>query len=192
MTTPERRSIDESLLAAANDQVSRRFIAAWLGWRRGALLPKRAEIELGDVKEMLGRVILFELIGPDDIRVKVAGSQLRDHAAFEATGKNFAELTPPGQWPLRQWRMQEMAGRPCGGVMISRDGQTRGDGVTFETVTLPIEPDHAGKPRLLLSNVAVRGGIYEPPVEGRPHLVPLVDEFRFLDLGAGLPARNSP
>lgn len=185
--------IDQALLAAPHDQMSRRFIAAWLGWRgAGRLLPQRSDLELGDIKEMLGRVLLFELLGPDEILVKVAGSQLREHAAFEATGKNFADLTPPDQWPLRRWRMQQMAALPCGGLMITRGEGATGFGGTFETVTLPLAPDAPAKPPLLMSNVAVLGGIYGPPAKDRPHTVPLVDEFRFLDLGARIPARAAP
>lgn len=184
---------DRTLLAAPSDQISRRFVAAWLGWRgTGKLAPRRAAIELGDIKELLGRVILFELIGPEEIRVKVAGSQLRDHTDFEATGRNFAEITPAEQWPLRQWRMTQMASIPCGGVMITRDTDVEGEGSTFETVTLPLEPDEPGKPRLLLSNVAVIGGVYDPPRKGRAQLVPLADEFRFIDLGAGMPQQAGP
>jgi hypothetical protein len=184
---------DQGLLAAPRDQMSRRFVAAWLGWRgTGRLLPRRGDVELGDIKVLLGRVLLFELVGPAEILVKVAGSQLRDHAAFEATGKNFAELTPPEQWPLRQWRMEQMAARPCGGIMITRGDGASGFGGTFETVTLPLAPDAPGKPRLLMSNVAVVGGIYEPPAKDRPHIVPLADEFRFLDLGAGVPDKATP
>lgn len=182
--------IDRALLAAPHDQISRRFVAAWLGWRGAArLTPNRSAIELADIKELLGRVVLFEVIGPAEILIKVAGTQLRDHAAFEATGRNFAELTPPGQWPLRRWRMQEMATLPCGGVMTSRNG---GEGFTFETVTLPIAPDDPAKPPLLMSNIAVLGGVYEPPAKDSPALVPLVDIFRFVDLGAGIPRAAGP
>jgi hypothetical protein len=186
-------AIDETLLSAPRDQVNRRFVAAWLGWRgAGRIMPLRAAVELGDIKELLGRVILFELAGPDEIRVKVAGSLLREHTAFEATGRNFAEITPPDQWPLRRWRMQEMASLPCGGVMVWCDREVEGEGNTFETVTLPLQPDLPDRPRLLLSNVAGIGGVYDPPRQGRLKLVPLVDEFRFLDLGAGLPQSAAP
>lgn len=185
-------TIEEALLEAPRDRLSRRFIGAWLGWRRtGRLLPKRTEMDLSDIKELLGRIILFELIAPDDIRIKVAGTQLREHADFEATGRNLAELTPPGHWPMRRWRMQEMAALPCGGVMITRDQPAIGFGGTLETVTLPVEPDEDGRPRLLLSNVAVLGDVH-PSVKGRPRIVPMVDEFRFLDLGAGLPGSAPP
>jgi len=156
-------------------------------------MPKRPAIELQDIKELLGRVILFELVSEDEVRIKVAGSQLRDHVNFEATGRNFADLTPPAQWPVRRWRLNEMAARPCGGVMINRETETHsGESVTFETMTLPVEPQGPGKPRLLISNVAVLGAIYEPPAEDRPQMVYMPDEFRFLDLGAGIPERMEP
>jgi len=186
--------IERALLTAPQDQANRHFVAAWLRWRRpGRLMPKRSAIELQDIKELLGRVILFELIGEDDVRIKVAGSQLRDHVNFEATGRNFAAITPPAQWPVRRWRLREMATRPCGGVMINRETETRsGDAVNFETVTLPLEPDGAGKPRLLISNVAVLGAVYGQPTSERPQVVYMPDEFRFLDLGAGIPVRIEP
>jgi hypothetical protein len=186
-------AIDDALRRAPRDPASRRFIEAWLGWRgMGALLPKRAEIDIADIKALLGRVILFELAGPDDIRIKVAGSQLRDHTDFEATGRNFAELTLPQEWPLRRYRMTMMATLPCGGVMITYDRRTRGEGVTLETVTLPLAPDEPAKPPLLISNVTLIDGVFEPPVEDRPQIVPLVDEFRFVDLGMGVPERARP
>ena len=193
-TLDKTNHLDQALLAAPRDQTNRHFIAAWLGWRRpGQLVPKRSALKLDDIKQLLGRVILFELVSADDIRVKVAGSQLRDHANFEATGRSFAELTPPAQWPLRRFRVNEMAARPCAGVMINRETETHsGETVTFETVTLPLEPDGPGKPPLLISNVAVLGAIYEPPATDRPPLVYLPAEFRFLDLGAGIPARTEP
>jgi hypothetical protein len=193
VTFDAANALDQALLAAPHDQANQRFIAAWLGWRGPErLMPKRSAVELGDIKGLLGRIILFEIISEDDIRIKVAGSQLRDHINFEATGRNFAAVTPPDQWPLRRWRLSEMATRPCGGTMINRETYTdSGDAVSFETVTLPVEPEGLGKPRLLMSNVAVLGAVYEPPAKDRPQMIFMPDQFRFLDLGAGIPAQST-
>jgi hypothetical protein len=195
MDTPEAPDhINQAMLDVAQDETNRRFIAAWQGWRGSqCLLPKRSAVELGDIKQLLGRIILFELVSDDEILVKVAGSHLRDHGNFEATGRNLRDLTPPEQWPVRWWRMAAAAALPCGARMVSIDNRTlSGAGVAFETVTLPIEPDEPEKPRLLMSNVAVLGGAYDPPAKDRPQLAWLPEAFRFLDLGAGVPSRIEP
>jgi hypothetical protein len=187
-------TLDRRLLAAARDEGNRQFIAAWQGWRGAArLLPKRSAIELGDIKHLLGRIILFELISDDEIRVRVAGSELRQHTDFEATGKNLRDLTPSEQWPVRRWRTRAAATRPCGARMINIGSRTPGgEGAAFETVTLPIEPDDTQKPRLLMSNVAILAGDYEPPAKARPQDALLPADFAFLDLGAGIPDRIAP
>jgi hypothetical protein len=64
--------------------------------------------------------------------------------------------------------------------------------VDLHAMTLPIEPDEPEKPRLLMSKVAVLGGVYDAPAEGRSRVAQLPDEFRFLDLGAGIPERIEP
>jgi len=195
MDTPEALDhINQAMLDAAQEETNRRFIAAWQSWRGSqCLLPKRSAVELGDVKQLLGRVILFELISDDEILVKVAGSQLRDHGNFEATGRNLRDLTPAEQWPVRRWRMAAAAGLPCGAWMVNINSRTlSGAGIAFETVTLPIEPDEPEKPRLLMSNVAVLGGAYDSPANDRPQLAWLPEEFRFFDLGAGVPDRIEP
>ena len=187
-------ALEGALLGAVHDQANRRFTAAWLGWRDpGRLLPKRSSIDIGDIKQLLGRVVLLELVSADEILIRVAGSQLRDHSDFEATGKNLRSLTPAEQWALRCWRIGTVATQPCGARMINIDTRTRsGEAVTFETVTLPIEPDEPEKPRLVLSHVAILGGVYEPPAKDRPQLAWLPEQFRFLDIGAGIPAQTGP
>ncbi len=62
--------LDQVMLDAAFDETNRQFIAAWQGWRGpGRLLPKRSAVELGDIKQLLGRVILLELISQDQVLV---------------------------------------------------------------------------------------------------------------------------
>lgn len=188
--------IDDALRHVPRDPSSRLFIEAWLDWRgERRLIPPRAEIDIADIKMLLGRVLLFELLGPDDIRVKVAGSQLRDHTEVETTGRNLAEFTQPEQWPLRRYRLMTMAHRPCGSVtLIHGRPDSRNEGAAFEVVTLPLVPDHPAKPPLLISNVAVIASSDGPDSELKPapSTLPLAEDFRFLDLGAGVPEGEGP
>jgi hypothetical protein len=64
--------------------------------------------------------------------------------------------------PVRNYRMQQMAARPCAGATVTLNQQTIGQGVVFESVTLPIEADATGKPRLLITKVTAIGGAFEP------------------------------
>jgi hypothetical protein len=186
--------LDQTLLSAARHEGNRHFIAAWQRWRGpGRLMPKRSAVELGDIKQLLGRVILLELLDDDEILVKVAGSQLREQIDFETTGKNLRDLTPVNQWPVRRWRTNQAATRPCGARMVNIGWRTPGGGgAAFETVTLPVEPDGAQRPRLLMSHIAILGGSDAPPAKARPQELLLPYEFRFLDIGAGIPDRVAP
>jgi len=187
-------SLDKNLLDAAREEENRQFIGAWLGWRgQGRLLPRRSDIDLNDIKHLLGRVILLELRGDDEILVRVAGSQLREHSHFEATGKNMRDLTPSDQWPVRRWRISMVAAQPCGARQVNLNSWTStGQANIFETVTLPIEADDPAKPGLVLSNVALQGATSDPPAKDRPQVALMPSEFRFLDLGAGIPDRIIP
>jgi hypothetical protein len=186
-------SPDEGLLGAVREAPSRRFMAAWLGWRgSGRLVPPRSAMELVDIRDLLGSVALFEISGPDDIRFKMAGARLREYANFEASGKNFAELTPPAVWPIRRYRMMRMACWPCAGISTKHDVRRLGEGSNFEIVTLPIGADAPGGMPLLISCVTPIGDTPAPPAPDREPVMLLADGFRFVDIGAGTPARTQP
>ncbi len=184
---------DRALWGAAHDPANRRFIEAWLAWRGGnRLMPTRNAMEIADIRELLGSIALFEILGPNDIRIKVAGGRLREHANFEATGRNFAEITPPGFWPIRSYRMMQMASLPCAGRSINVDRRTLGEGIIFEIMTLPIDADTPGGPRLLISCVVPLEGGFQTPRPDRQPVFLAAESFSFLDIGAGVPPRTEP
>jgi hypothetical protein len=190
---PSGAEIDQRLRAAVVEAENARFVEAWLGWRGpGRLVPNLGALELAALGDLADSVMLFAMEGPDRIRLERAGARLQSIAGFDATGRTIVELTPPGQLPLRAYRMRMMASWPCAGAMITLDRQTVGHGIVFEVVTFPLGADEPGQPRRLISKVTAMGGAYEPPAPGRPALMPMVDKFAFLDLGAGTPERTAP
>ena len=184
---------DRALWGTARDPANRRFIEAWLAWRGvNRLMPTRSAMEIADIRELLGSVALFEVLGPNDIRIKVAGGRLREHANFEATGRNFAEITPPDFWPIRSYRMMQMSSLPCAGRSINVDRRTLGEGIIFEIMTLPIDADAPGGARLLISCVVPLEGGFQTPKPDRQPVFLAAESFTFLDIGAGVPARTEP
>ncbi len=192
-TGPDASSPDQRLRGAVREKASLKFVEAWLGWRGDdRLVPPRSAMEIADIRELLETVLLFEMNGPDEIRIKVAGSRLRAYADFEATGRSLKDVTPPAIWPVRCYRMQAVASWPCAGVMTTLDRKSIGAGVSVEGVTLPIGADEPGGSRLVITCLTALSGAVEPPVPGRRPLTVLPDEFAFIDIGAGRPERTSP
>jgi hypothetical protein len=175
------------LAGALRDQDTARFVEAWAGWRKGRLLPRRADMELRDIARVLNRVTLFEVRGPDDIVVRLAGTALRDLVELDLTGRNFRDVTAPEEWPTRRQRMLGMSETPCGGFMNYRDAQPTGRVVVFEAVNLPLDPDEAGKPRLLLSCSSLLARSFEAPRQDAPRTIAVASNFTYVDIGAGVP-----
>jgi hypothetical protein len=163
------------------------FLDAWLTWRGPRLLPRRSDVQLRDITRFIDRVILFEIVGPEEVFVRVAGSTMRDLIGAEMTGKNFRQFSSASDWVTRSHRFMTMASIPCGSCMVLRDLLPSGRTVVYEIVQLPIDPDEPGKPRqLIASNVTVDRYFADPkPQEGR--VVPIPGDYYFIDIGGGAP-----
>jgi hypothetical protein len=75
--------------------------------------------------------------------------------------------------------------------MITLNQQTIGQGVVFESVSLPIEADATGRSRLLITKVTAMGGAFERPAPA-DHNSCHRRHFAVLDIGAGTPERTTP
>jgi hypothetical protein len=180
------------LRRSVQEPESRRFIDAWLGWRGSDLIPGRRALELADIKSMLKLVLLFELRSAAQVYIRVAGTGMRDYLGFELTGSNYMALTPFVDRPVRYFRFRQIADRPCGGVMLYNQRLGSGEVVPSEVVSLPIAPDDPQAPKLVISHATPLGP--QPPSPSVPHMLQLhlAEEFRFLDIGAGVPDRIVP
>jgi hypothetical protein len=168
------------------------FLDAWLKWRGSRTLPQRSAMDLRDISGFINRVILFEIAGPDEVLVRVAGTAMRDLVGAEMTGKNFKQFSTAADWATRSYRFMAMASTPCGSCMTLRDLLPNGRAVVYEIVQLPIDADDRGKARqLIASNVPVDHYFTDPnPHDGR--LVPSPVDDHFVDIGAGAPERAFP
>ena len=76
---------------------------------------------------------------------------------------------------------------PCGGLMTVKYVMETGRQLVFETVSLPVEPDTAdAAPQLLICNTLLDGKI-EVTLAKPSRSIPATDDFRYVDVGAGLP-----
>ncbi len=175
------------LRTAVKKPLTVQFIDAWTRWRGDLVLPRRSDMNLRDIARSLDSVILFEFLGPNDVLLRVAGSRLRELSGLELTGRNYKDLTRPEDWPTRIERIAEMATRPCAGLMTVRYVMANGRRLVYETITLPVAPEaQDGAPQLLACNTLI-DGYFELSAVNRSPGIPAVDDFSYVDIGAGRP-----
>ena len=163
------------------------FVDAWLRWRGSRLLPRRGDMDLHDIARNLPTIALLEVLGPDNILVRLAGTRLRFLSGFEATGRNYKEFTPPADWPARSQRYLEMVGRPCGTYNTVHFELPQGPVLVFEGLNLPIDADEPGRPRQILCCLTPLDKLYRPPNPAVQSYIPASDDLVFVDIGAGVP-----
>jgi hypothetical protein len=184
-------NLDELRLHVRQPQTIQ-FLDAWLKWRGSRLLPRRGDVQLRDIVQFIDRAILFEIIGPDEVMVRVAGGSMRELVGVEMTGKNFKSFSSAKDWLTRSYRFMAMATTPCGSCMVLRDLLPSGRTVVYEIVQLPIDPDEAGKPRQLIASNSTLDRYFGDPRPQDGRVVPIPVDYHFIDIGAGAPQRVHP
>jgi hypothetical protein len=169
----------------------RQFTEAWLQWRGEALLPRRSQVELTSIKALLPMVAMLEVNGADDVRYRVVGTRITEQLGFDPTGRNYAEFTPPGQWPVRSYRLRHMASWPCGGALHYEE-DTDLQRVAVAHLTLPLLPDAPGGSPLLLSCIEPLEPLPHPEDDRLQRLMGLPQRFAFVDIGKGVPETIDP
>jgi len=72
------------------------FAAAWRHWRGGQLLPRRNLLKLDDITSLLPRVMVLEMLSPDEALLRLVGTSYFEMFGVELTGLNFIPDCPDG------------------------------------------------------------------------------------------------
>jgi hypothetical protein len=165
------------------------FIDYWNALPKVDLIPSRRDFDPCDQGPVLSSYVIHELESPEMIRVRLAGTGIRDQYGFETTGRNYLEF-------VEDWR-RESASRsiflvcehPCGILASLRSETKSGMVMRNESVGLPMR-DNTGEPSLIYyqSNMIDLESFREPS-EDEILNIDVVDEFYF-NLGAGIPSFN--
>jgi hypothetical protein len=102
------------------------------------------------------------------------------------------KLTPRDDRPARRYRFAHLSEMPCGAVFEHHHIMPSSRNLVSEVVILPIDPDEPGKPRVLMHNFAPLRGKHKAGAKAEGQEIPLSHEFRFLDVGFGMPASTLP
>lgn len=182
----EGKNILTQLPAFADYVALKDFICAWDRWRGNELAPKRSQIKLQDMPDLMRGMMLMEAVSPTELVFRFSGSLYQDIYGFDFTGLNYLDITEVHARDLRSRRLWPVAAFPVMAVWATPSVL----GTDFVGVSVPIMPDTPGDVRKIMQVlVPVRDHHHlatERKRRGQSH-VEFSEQFRYLDIGAGKP-----
>jgi len=165
----------------------RQLIRAWDDWRGDELLPRRSDIDLAGIKDLLPGLLLLEARARDRFIFRLVGTLIDEALGVGVTGSNYLDFARPELRELRAERMVRQLAWPCGARMITRFVAVDGDALPLEVVALPMRSDADDRPRLLIAAV---GGLDAQMIRDVSSTAPLeggAEVYEYFDIGAGVP-----
>lgn len=149
-----------------------RFAKYWRSLAPAPFIPRRSSFDPIWIAPLLPGITMYEIISPDEIVCRLAGTALVDHFGLEMTGRNFLDF-----WPGEHRRkvadvLMECVRRPCG--VLSKI-VTRSAGGKIETNT------SVGFPLLDERDVCCRMVFYSNDFQRQHIRIPREDRIHSLD-----------
>jgi hypothetical protein len=168
------------------------LLERWLAWRGDRLMPQRSDVDPLQLKSILPHIVIVEIRAQDLAIVRLAGTAYREMFGLELTGRNIIDLASGEERRIGAYRNFSAAAWPCGRHAELSYMYSKGLADTFEFLSLPMEADRPGEPRMLINamqSVLGRRWLNEPvlSIAGEPG-----DFTRYLDIGAGVPPSLDP
>jgi hypothetical protein len=179
---------DERAVYSISDRLqsaSQRLLTAWSKLPRPEIVPLRANFDPCDIASILPVISLIERAGPDEWRVRVAGTELERRWGRGLAGMTYAEVMSPQAVDVTHCEFDAICRQPCGSWSLRHLELRSGRRLQTETLRLPLR-DKDGEISLILS---CNGELSAEIVREADQLREIVTVFEqaFFDLGAGIP-----
>jgi hypothetical protein len=167
---------------------SQKLLAAWSLLPRPELAPTRASFDPCEIASILPVISLIERAGPDEWRMRLAGTELERRWGRELAGLTYAEVLSPQAVAVTHCEFDAICRQPCGSWSLRHLDLRSGRRLQTETLRLPLR-DKDGEVSMILS---CHGELsYEMMLEAdQPRQIITVFEQKFFDIGAGVPDFN--
>lgn len=162
------------------------FANYWCSLPSDGLIPHRRDFRPEALVRIVPNVVIHQLVSPDEVRLRLVGTEVvKDHRR-EITGKNYLEFVAADRRALVSSALHLICARPCG-VVTGLDATTQnGRTLVRRTFGLPMRND-AGLVNLIYfcSLPSKERDPFED--QSDPIARISVSDRRFLDIGAGVP-----
>ena len=177
---------DFSLAGAALQPRARRFADYWLSLPRTDLIPQRRDFDPAALARILNTFMIFEIVSPDHVLIRLAGTTVIEHYGREITGRNYLDFRTAEERQMVGAAMAQVARHPCGQRVVHRVKAGDGSDRMSEAFGLPMRDDD-GKPTLLFYQI---DGLRLDDFKSREerYLSEItVSSLDFYDIGNGIP-----
>lgn len=125
----------------------RRLYDYWQEQRGDADLPRKAAIDPTEIPELLGNIVLFEVVGGGaDFRCRVIGGVIEEIAQRSLTGVPVSRGRIPVFDPVFERRLRQVVARAVPMFWTRRQRLRPAEELIFDTLLLPLAGAETGGP----------------------------------------------
>lgn len=165
---------------------SRQFADYWFSLLKVGLVPRRSTFRPEQVPRLLPNMVIHELIAPDFIRLRLAGSAVVEEYGQEIAGRNYLEFVEEPRRAKASRAIFLVCEQPAGMLVQLKSVSRSGRVTTRESIAFPVSSDD-GQARFVY--------FCSSPARERGHVEPEADQLAvlnvlkrsYIDIGAGLP-----
>lgn len=172
-------------ISARLQPASRKLLAAWAALPRPDIVPTRASFDPCAIACILPIISLIERIGPDEWRVRLAGTEIERRWGRDLAGLTYAEVLSPQAVDVMHCEFEAVCRHPCGSRSLRHLELRSGQRLQTETLRLPLRGKNGEVSLILSCNGELGREIWRKA--DAPREIVTVFEQEFFDIGAGIP-----
>lgn len=163
------------------------FIEYWFRLPKIGLVSDKSEIHPRNIMDQLPSIIMLDLGGGTDCRIRLIGTGITGRWGFDPTNSDFFDIITPQNRDIIAAPLAKLHKQPCGVILLGDEHYTSGRMVRSETVLLPVYTANSGSDTLF-GMITSDAGDKEAEGDVMASAFYNLTKVDFINIGAGVPA----